>query len=34
MPELTWRFGYPLCLLLMLAICAGLYSGFKRSGWI
>jgi magnesium transporter len=34
MPELTWRFGYPLCLLLMAGICLGLYRGFKRSGWI
>jgi magnesium transporter len=34
MPELSWRFGYPLCLLVMLAVCAGLYSGFKRSGWL
>jgi magnesium transporter len=34
MPELTWRFGYPLCLLGMVAICLGLYRGFKRSGWI
>jgi magnesium transporter len=34
MPELTWRFGYPLCLLLMACVCLGLYRGFKRSGWI
>jgi magnesium transporter len=34
MPELTWRFGYPLCLLMMLSICLGLYRGFKRNGWI
>jgi magnesium transporter len=34
MPELTWRFGYPLCLLVMASICLGLYRGFRRSGWI
>jgi magnesium transporter len=34
MPELSWRYGYPLCLLLMASICLGLYRGFKRSGWI
>jgi magnesium transporter len=34
MPELTWQFGYPLCLLVMAAVCLGLYRGFKRSGWI
>jgi magnesium transporter len=34
MPELSWRFGYPLCLLVMLSICVALYRGFKRSGWI
>jgi magnesium transporter len=34
MPELRWSFGYPLCLLVMLGVCLGLYRGFKRSGWI
>jgi magnesium transporter len=34
MPELSWRYGYPLCLLVMFSICFGLYRGFKRSGWI
>jgi magnesium transporter len=34
MPELKWSLGYPLCLLLMLGVCLGLYRGFKRSGWI
>jgi magnesium transporter len=34
MPELSWRFGYPACLLLMLGICVGLYRVFKRSGWL
>ncbi len=34
MPELDWRFGYPLVLLLMVGICLGLYRGFRRSGWL
>nr|WP_218885295.1 magnesium/cobalt transporter CorA [Kineococcus aurantiacus] len=34
MPELTWRFGYPLCVLFMVAVCVGLYRSFKRSGWL
>jgi magnesium transporter len=34
MPELDWPFGYPLVLLLMLAIAVGLILYFKRKGWI
>jgi len=34
MPELRWRFGYPLSLLLMAAVAAGLLSWFYRRGWI
>jgi magnesium transporter len=34
MPELTWRFGYPLALGVMLACCVALYRAFKRSGWL
>jgi magnesium transporter len=34
MPELGWRFAYPLVLLVMVAICLGLYRGFRRSGWL
>ncbi len=34
MPELHWRFGYPLVLLVMLAICSGLYRMFKRNKWL
>lgn len=34
MPELHWRLGYPLALLLMLAISGGLWVWFKRSGWL
>jgi magnesium transporter len=34
MPELTWRFGYPLVLALMGGACAALYRSFRRSGWL
>jgi magnesium transporter len=34
MPELTWTFGYPLVLALMVVICTTLYRYFKRSGWL
>jgi magnesium transporter len=33
MPELHWRYGYPLVLLLVVSVCLLLYRGFKRSGW-
>jgi magnesium transporter len=34
MPELTWTFGYPLVLAVMLALCAVLYRFFRRAGWL
>lgn len=34
MPELGWRFGYPFALLLMGAVCAGLYAVFKNRDWL
>jgi magnesium transporter len=34
MPELSWTFGYPLALLLMVAVSAGLWVLFKKSGWL
>jgi magnesium transporter len=34
MPELTWTFGYPLVLAVMLALCALLYRFFRRAGWL
>jgi magnesium transporter len=34
LPELEWRFGYPLVLITMLVICLGLYRAFRRSGWL
>jgi magnesium transporter len=34
MPELSWRFGYPGVLLLIVVACALLYRRFRRSGWL
>jgi magnesium transporter len=34
MPELGWRFGYPLVLVLMVITSVVLYRGFKRNGWL
>jgi magnesium transporter len=34
MPELEWRYGYPLVLATVLAVCLYLYWRFKRSGWL
>jgi magnesium transporter len=34
MPELSWRYGYPMALGLMLLVCSALHRSFKRSGWL
>ena len=34
MPELSWQYGYPFSLVVMVGACAGLYFGFKRTGWL
>jgi magnesium transporter len=34
MPELSWRFGYPLCLAVIAGLCGYIYSRFKKSGWL
>jgi magnesium transporter len=34
MPELSWRYGYPLSVALMLATAIGPYLYFKKRGWI
>ncbi len=34
MPELRWRFGYPVVLAVTVGICVFLYVRFKRSGWL
>jgi magnesium transporter len=34
MPELHWRFGYPLVIGLISVACLVLYRGFRRNGWL
>ena len=34
MPELKWRYGYAVALLLIAAICGYLYYRFRRAGWV
>ncbi|MCX4761179.1 magnesium and cobalt transport protein CorA [Streptomyces sp. NBC_01275] len=34
MPELHWKFGYPLILGVISAACLVLYRGFRRNGWL
>ena len=34
MPELHWKYGYPLVILVIVAICLLLYRGFKRNNWL
>ncbi len=34
MPELEWRYGYPMVLLFITVACVLLYRGFKRNGWL
>ncbi|MEU5094190.1 magnesium and cobalt transport protein CorA [Streptomyces sp. NPDC020996] len=34
MPELHWRFGYPLVIAVISVACLVLYRGFRRNGWL
>ena len=34
MPELEWRYGYPMALGTIAVVCVVLYRQFKRSGWL
>ncbi|WP_328684016.1 magnesium/cobalt transporter CorA [Streptomyces sp. NBC_01261] len=34
MPELHWRFGYPLVIGVITVACLVLYRGFRRNGWL
>ncbi|MGW2524074.1 magnesium/cobalt transporter CorA [Streptomyces sp. NPDC001617] len=34
MPELHWKFGYPLVIAVISAICLALHRGFRRNGWL
>jgi magnesium transporter len=34
MPELNWRAGYPLVLVVLIAVCGALFARFKQAGWL
>ncbi|MDT9694600.1 magnesium/cobalt transporter CorA [Streptomyces sp. P17] len=34
MPELHWKFGYPLVISVIAVACLTLYRGFRRNGWL
>jgi magnesium transporter len=34
MPELDWKYGYPVAVSMMFGVCGYLYWRFKRSGWL
>lgn len=34
MPELKWKYGYPVSLGIVSIICVYLYYRFKKSGWL
>ncbi|MDO9485116.1 MAG: magnesium and cobalt transport protein CorA [Actinomycetota bacterium] len=34
MPELHWKFGYPMILGVMVTACSLLYRAFRKSGWL
>lgn len=34
MPELHWRFGYPIVIGVITVACLVLYRGFRRNGWL
>jgi magnesium transporter len=33
-PELHWRFGYPIVIGAILLVCSGLYRSFRRNRWL
>lgn len=34
MPELKWKYGYPVALCVMAGVCFYLYRRFKKAGWL
>jgi magnesium transporter len=34
MPELEWRWGYPMALVAMVGVCLYLYRRFRKAGWL
>ena len=34
MPELKWRWGYPLALAVIVGVCGLMYRRFRKAGWL
>ncbi|MFF5182422.1 magnesium and cobalt transport protein CorA [Streptomyces sp. NPDC000345] len=34
MPELHWKFGYPVVMSVMVGLCVGIHRTLKRNGWL
>jgi magnesium transporter len=34
MPELEWKYGYPVSILMVSSVCGYLYYRFRKSGWL
>ncbi|MYN25987.1 magnesium/cobalt transporter CorA [Duganella levis] len=34
MPELEWKFGYPMAIAVMISVCLYLHRRFKKAGWL
>jgi magnesium transporter len=34
MPELHWRYGYPVIMGVTVVICLGIHRTLKRNGWL
>ena len=34
MPELKWRWGYPLAVAVIAAVCGLMYRRFRKAGWL
>jgi len=34
MPELTWRWGYPMVIVIALAVATGMLFFFRRKKWL
>jgi len=34
MPELDWKYGYPVAVAVMSCVCGYMYTKFKRAGWL
>jgi magnesium transporter len=34
MPELDWKYGYPMAVGIMVGVCLYLYRRFRKAGWL